>query len=43
VQGGELNSNVKRTRLKQTEGFISIKVTPNSGAQKAGLKKRDVI
>lgn len=44
VQGGELNSNAsKELGLKQTEGFYISAVTPNSGAQKAGLKKGDVI
>lgn len=44
VQGGELNSNAsKELGLKQTEGFYISAVTSNSGAQKAGLKKGDVI
>jgi Do/DeqQ family serine protease len=44
VQGGELNSNAsKELGLKQTEGFYISAVTTNSGAQKAGLKKGDVI
>jgi Do/DeqQ family serine protease len=44
VQGGELNSTAsKELGLKQTEGFYINAVTPNSGAQKAGLKKGDVI
>jgi Do/DeqQ family serine protease len=44
VQGGELNSYAsKELGLKQTEGFYIKAVTPNSGAQKAGLKKGDVI
>ena len=44
VQGGELNSNAsKELGLKQTEGFYISAVTYNSGAQKAGLKKGDVI
>ena len=44
VQGGELNSTAsKDLGLKQTEGFYINAVTPNSGAQKAGLKKGDVI
>jgi S1-C subfamily serine protease len=43
-QGGELNSNAsKELGLKQTKAFISVPVTPNSGAQKSRTKKGDVI
>ena len=44
VQGGELNSYAsKELGVKQTEGFYISAVSANSGAQKAGLKKGDVI
>lgn len=44
VEGGELNSNVaKEIGVDQTQGFYINKVTKNSGAEKAGLKKGDII
>lgn len=44
VEGGELNSSVsKELGVKQTEGFYINKVTKNSGAEKAGLQKGDII
>lgn len=44
VEGGELNGKAsKELGLAQTEGFYVNKVTKNSGAEKAGLAKGDVI
>jgi len=44
VEGGELNSNAsKELGISQTQGFYINKVTQNSGAQKAGLTKGDII
>lgn len=44
VEGGELNSmNSKDYGLSLTQGFYINKVTKNSGAEKAGLTKDDVI
>ena len=44
VEGGELNSKVsKELGVKDTEGFYINKVTKNSGAEKAGLQKGDII
>jgi serine protease Do len=44
IEGGELNSNVaKEFGVDQTQGFFISKVTTNSGAEKAGLKKGDII
>lgn len=44
VEGGELNSNVaKEIGIDQTQGFYINKVTKNSGAEKSGLKKGDII
>ncbi|CAM4045224.1 trypsin-like peptidase domain-containing protein [Flavobacterium antarcticum] len=44
VQGAELNGTIsKELGLKTSEGFYIGDVTKNSGAQKAGLKKGDVI
>ena len=44
VEGGELNSmNSKEYGLSLTQGFYINKVTKNSGAEKAGLTKGDVI
>ena len=44
VEGGELNSmNSKDYGLSLTQGFYINKVTKNSGAEKAGLTKGDVI
>lgn len=44
VEGGELNSNVaKEIGVDQTQGFYINKVTKNSGAEKAGIKKGDII
>ena len=44
VEGGELNSMAsKELGLTQTEGFYINKVTKNSGAEKSGLRKGDVI
>ncbi|HEU4495551.1 MAG TPA: Do family serine endopeptidase [Flavobacterium sp.] len=44
VQGGELNSAVsKELGISESKGFYVNEVTANSGAQKAGLKKGDVI
>ncbi len=44
VEGGELNSSVsKELGVSQTEGFYINKVTKNSGAEKAGLQKGDII
>lgn len=44
VEGSELNSKVSEEfGIKDTEGFFINKVTKNSGAEKAGLQKGDVI
>jgi serine protease Do len=44
VEGGELNSNAsKELGISETQGFYINKVTPKSGAQKAGLTKGDII
>lgn len=44
VEGGELNSiTSKELGITQTQGFYINKVTKNSGAEKSGLTKGDVI
>ncbi|OCB78052.1 trypsin-like peptidase domain-containing protein [Flavobacterium crassostreae] len=44
VEGGELNAMAsKELGLTQTEGFYIHKVAKNSGAEKSGLKKGDII
>lgn len=44
VEGGELNGNAsKDLGISETEGFYIKKVTKNSGAEKAGLTKGDII
>jgi serine protease Do len=44
VEGSELNSKVSEEfGIKDTEGFYINKVTKNSGAEKAGLQKGDII
>lgn len=44
VEGGELNTAAsKELGINETDGFYVNKVTKNSGAEKAGLKKGDVI
>ena len=44
VQGGELNSSVsKELGINQTQGFYVNSVVDKSGAQKAGIKKGDII
>lgn len=44
VEGGELNSKAsKQLGVNETEGFYINKVTKNSGAEKAGLQKGDII
>jgi len=44
VEGGELNSRAsKELGINDTEGFYINKVTKNSGAEKAGLQKGDII
>ncbi len=44
IEGGELNSNyAKEIGVKATQGFYINKVTKNSGAEKAGLRKGDII
>jgi serine protease Do len=44
VEGGELNALAsKELGVKQTEGFYIKKVSRNSGAEKAGLSKGDII
>ncbi|RTZ06695.1 trypsin-like peptidase domain-containing protein [Flavobacterium sp. GSP6] len=44
VEGGELNSvTSKELGINQTQGFYINKVTKNSGAEKSGLEKGDVI
>ncbi len=44
IEGGELNSNfAKELGINETQGFYINKVTKNSGAEKAGLTKGDII
>ncbi|MEN9323872.1 MAG: hypothetical protein RL699_1652 [Bacteroidota bacterium] len=44
IEGGELNGNAsKDLGINETEGFYIKKVTKNSGAEKAGLTKGDII
>lgn len=44
IEGGELNSAAsKELGIKETQGFYVKKVTKNSGAEKAGLAKGDII
>lgn len=44
VEGGELNSTAsKELGVSQTQGFYISKVSKNSGAEKAGLTKGDII
>src|SRR5574343_94409 len=44
VEGGELNSeSAKKLGINQTEGVYVNKVNKNSGAQKAGIEKGDII
>jgi len=44
VEGGELNSTLaKEFGVNETQGFYINKVTKNSGAEKAGLTKGDII
>ncbi len=44
IEGGELNSKfAEELGIKQTQGFYVNKVTKNSGAEKAGLSKGDII
>ncbi|KIQ20860.1 serine protease [Flavobacterium sp. MEB061] len=44
VEGGELNSTAsKELGITQTQGFYISKVSKNSGAEKAGLTKGDII
>lgn len=44
VEGGELNSTAsKELGVTQTQGFYISKVSKNSGAEKAGLSKGDII
>ncbi len=44
IEGSELNSKAsKELGIKDTEGFYINKVTKNSGAERAGLQKGDVI
>jgi S1-C subfamily serine protease len=44
VEGGELNALAsKELGVSQTQGFYINKVTKNSGAEKAGLQKGDII
>jgi len=44
VEGGELNSSAsKELGVTQTQGFYISKVSKNSGAEKAGLSKGDII
>lgn len=44
VEGGELNATAsKELGISQTEGFYINRVTKNSGAEKSGLKKGDII
>ncbi len=44
VEGGELNAEAaKKYGIKQTEGFYVNKVNKNSGAEKVGIEKGDII
>ena len=44
VEGGELNSNAsKELGIPETQGFYIKDVTKNSGAEKSGLEKGDII
>ncbi|KIA87875.1 trypsin-like peptidase domain-containing protein [Flavobacterium sp. AED] len=44
VEGGELNDIAsKELKISQTQGFYISKVTKNSGAEKSGLTKGDII
>lgn len=44
IEGSELNSQTsKQLGINDTEGFYINKVTKNSGAEKAGLQKGDII
>lgn len=44
VQGGELNNVAsKELGISETQGFYVNEVTKNSGAEKAGIKKGDII
>lgn len=44
IEGGELNNATsKELGIKETEGFYVSKVVKNSGAEKAGLQKGDII
>ena len=44
IKGGELNgTSSKELGISQTEGFYINEVTKNSGAEKAGLSKGDII
>ena len=44
VEGGELNSKTsKDLGVNETQGFYINKVSKNSGAEKAGLQKGDII
>ena len=44
VEGGELNDIAsKELKISQTQGFYINKVTKNSGADKSGLEKGDII
>jgi serine protease Do len=44
VEGGELNSKVSKDfGVNETQGFYINKVNKNSGAEKAGLQKGDII
>ncbi|MFV8326730.1 S1C family serine protease [Flavobacterium sp. ZS1P14] len=44
VEGGELNGTAsKELGISQTQGFYISKVTKNSGAEKSGLQKGDII
>jgi len=44
VEGGELNATASRELgINQTEGFYIGAVTKNSGAERSGLKKGDII
>ncbi|MDI1306532.1 MAG: trypsin-like peptidase domain-containing protein [bacterium] len=44
VEGGELNAIAsKELKISQTQGFYISKVTKNSGAEKSGLTKGDII
>ncbi|SDW86119.1 trypsin-like peptidase domain-containing protein [Flavobacterium degerlachei] len=44
VEGGELNATASRELgIKQTEGFYISSVSKNSGAERSGLRKGDII